>query len=217
MERSDVVLRRAAPTDAPFLAWAMIEAERGTDPEGEWDAVLPGPPDAREALLARIATTEPEHFCHWSRFLVAEHAGEPVATLSGYIAARHTHAHFRRAWYQAFLEHGHSVADALDAWARFGPFQHVSVDLPPEAWRVEWVAVHPAWRGKGLVGALLEANFARARAEGCDRAVVATALENAPARRAYEAAGFVAFARWEHDDYRQASGSAGNVYLRRSL
>ena len=211
------VIRRAAPQDAPFLAWAMIEAERGPDPQGEWDVVLPGSADDRARLLARIATREPVHYCHWSRFQLAEREGVPVGAISGYVAARHTWAHFERAFRGAFRAAGLGPDDAQTAWLRFAPFSVVHVSLPEEAWRVEWVAVRPEQRGRGIVGELLAANLERARSEGCREAIVTAALENEPARRAYEAAGFAPFARWEHDDYRRVSGSAGNVVMRRAL
>ena len=64
--------RPATAEDAPFLAWVMQEAGRSHLEKGIWVVMLPGDDEQRLEFVAELATTETLHFCHWSRFLVAE-------------------------------------------------------------------------------------------------------------------------------------------------
>lgn len=214
---SPVTIRHATPDDADLLAWAMVEAQRGGDDEGEWDVVLPGSEPERREILAQIARTGPPHPCHHSRFLVAERGREACGAVSGHVPGLHTWSHFREAWHAVFAARGRSRESADACYARFEPFVVVRVAIPRDAWRVEWVATRPEHRGRGVIARLLDALLVWGREEGCETAFVATALENAAALRAYERAGFRRYAEWRHADYEALTDSAGDVYLRRSL
>ncbi len=216
-----LTVRPATPADASDLAWAMVEAQRGGDGAdhgaSEWDVALPGSEEERGELLAAIACEGPPHPCHVSRFLVAERDGRFCGALSGYVGGVHTWDRFRGAWFATFSKRGFAREEAERWLARLDPFLVVRVIVPDDAWRVEWVATRPEHRGRGVAARLLDALLAWARDEGHGQAVVATAIENAAAIRAYERAGFARYAEWRHADYEALTRSAGDVYLRRAL
>jgi hypothetical protein len=82
--RMDAVIRRARESDASFVAWTQQTAARSHLERGFWDVAIPGPDAPRlELIAARSARSQPEAFCHWKRFLIAEVDGAPAAALSG--------------------------------------------------------------------------------------------------------------------------------------
>ena len=67
------------------------------------------------------------------------------------------------------------------------------VDRP--VWEITYLGLSPAARGRGLGRAALRFADEQARAAGVDRIELAVDARNAPARRLYEAAGFLPFDR----------------------
>jgi ribosomal protein S18 acetylase RimI-like enzyme len=84
----EVVVRSASPADAPFLALAMQEADRGHTGVGSWDVMFPGSAHDRLQVLSALAVAEPRSYVHWSRFLVAESEGTVGAAIAGYVPDR---------------------------------------------------------------------------------------------------------------------------------
>ena len=95
----DVTIRPGAPSDAEFLAVAVLESDRGHVGIGSWDFFLPVPDDERLAIIAKIVSSEHRSYAHWSKFLVAECDAELAGAVASYIPrerpARHSQ---RRAW-----------------------------------------------------------------------------------------------------------------------
>jgi translation initiation factor 4G len=65
-------------------------------------------------------------------------------------------------------------------------------------WMIEHVATDPAYRGRGLVQALIAQALDKGRAAGFHRATISFLIGNEPAERAYAKAGF-AFAEEKRD------------------
>jgi ribosomal protein S18 acetylase RimI-like enzyme len=62
---------------------------------------------------------------------------------------------------------------------------------PADAWYVDALAVAPAWRRRGVAGALLDEAERRAVDLGLGAVALDTGLDNAPARALYEHEGFM--------------------------
>ena len=126
--------------------------------------------------------------------------------------------HWRRWWGPAEQE---AEAIAAGATADFGPFIFtvdgqdagyiqwwrpdgawaLPIDAPPATTRgIDLGIADPAACGGGLGPRVLEAFVDRLAAEGVTRFLIDPAPANAPARRAYEKAGFVEAARGSHED-----------------
>ena len=206
-------IRNATPADAACLALAMQEADRGHTGIGSWDVVFTGPDERRLGHLARLARTSQRSYLHWSTFLVAEVDGHPVGTVAGYIPDEMTSDTFVAACQEAL---GGDAAGALaigEAWSR----EYVSVRLPGDTLRVEWVYTDPGYRGRGVSVGLLHRLLEDGRARRLVTAHVGTHLGNAPAIATYRRAGFQEFAECRHADYEDRFKSPGLVFLRKDI
>ncbi|HEY5145967.1 MAG TPA: GNAT family N-acetyltransferase [Polyangiaceae bacterium] len=183
-------IRDATAGDVDLIAWTQVEASRSNTPLGFWDLALPGTDEARIALIAEIATSPREHFAHVSGFLVAEVDGEPVGALSGYAPKVKKLGHFVGALDYVLERRGWSEAHRKLIAFRIAPCMTCFSDSPDDRWIVEWVALRPAARGKGVAAELLRAILARGRAAGFRKAQITHLIDNTPAKRAYERAGF---------------------------
>jgi translation initiation factor 4G len=208
-----LVIRDATPDDADLIAWTQVEASRSGTPLGFWDLALPGADGPRLALIREIALSTKQHFAHVSGFLVAELDGEPVGALSGYAPAVKKLGHFVGALNQVLERGGWSEAHRRLLDVRIGPAVAVFSEAPADRWIVEWVALRPAARGKGIAARLLEAILERGRAAGFKKTQITYLIGNAPARRAYERAGFVAVDEKRDGSFEAICGAPGTVRM----
>jgi translation initiation factor 4G len=141
--------------------------------------------------VAAIATSAREHFAHVSGFVIAEIDGAPVGALSGYAPAVKKTGHFVGALDRTLQARGWSEAHRLLLGKRILPAVAVFSENPTDRWIVEWVALRPEARGKGIAAELLAAILDRGRAQGFTGAQITYLIGNEPARRTYERAGFV--------------------------
>jgi GNAT superfamily N-acetyltransferase len=208
-----ILVRPARPDDAPFLALAMQEADRGHTGFGSWDVMFPGADVARLECLVALATTAAPSYVHWSTFLVAEADDRLVGTVASYVPSEEPPERFTSACQTAL------GADADAALARHGAWSrdYFTVQIPRDTLRVEWVYTDPAARGRGVSTLLIGRLLDDGRAHGHTTAHVGTYLENEPAIATYRRLGFEPFAEARHVDYEAVFGTPGLVFLRRTL
>jgi ribosomal protein S18 acetylase RimI-like enzyme len=209
--------RTATPDDAPFLAWVMQEAARSHLEVGVWDLAFSGPEPERLEDLAACIRTDPAHFGHWSRFLVAEMDGEPAAALSAYENSAHGESHMGRAMARALTGRGWTGEQLMAMRDRIAVFDTTGYVTPNGVWIIEWVATRPEYRARGLVRMLLEEILEAGRVEGFERAQIGILLGNEPARHAYERAGFRQVAEHRHPEFEAALGTPGLARLQLEL
>jgi ribosomal protein S18 acetylase RimI-like enzyme len=183
-------IRDATADDADLIAWVQVEASRSATPLGFWDLALPGADEPRLRLISEIARTSKEHFAHISGFLVAELDGEPVGALSGYAPKVKKLGHFVGALNEVLERNHWSEAHRRLIGFRIAPALTCFSETPDDRWIVEWVALRPQARAKGVAAELLRAVLDRGRAAGFNKAQITYLIGNAPAQRAYERAGF---------------------------
>jgi GNAT superfamily N-acetyltransferase len=212
-----LVLRDATAADGELIAWVQVEAARSGTPLGFWDLALPGPDDPRLRIVAEIATTGREHFAHVSGFLVAELDGEPVGALSGYAPGKKKIGYFAGALDGALERSGWSDAHRRLLFLRIAPAESCFSETPEDCWIVEWVALRPNVRGKGIAGKLLDAILQRGRDDSFKKAQISYLIGNTPAKRAYERAGFVAVDEKRAPEFEAVFGAPGTVRMRREL
>jgi len=214
----DHAIRPATLADVPFLAWVQQEATRSHMPFGFYDLAFPGPDEYRLRIVERICRSESKSFAHWSRFLVAEREGEPVAALSAYDEAKlATNERFVAALVEATKAEGWGEARMGAIWQRVAPFLTCALEQPDDTWIVEWVATKPAHRGKGLTKALLGAIVDAGKARGHTRFQVGVLIGNTPAQRAYEGAGFRVVDEKTDPAFEATFGSPGIRRLQRGV
>jgi translation initiation factor 4G len=217
MDRMDAVIRPARESDASFVAWTQQTAARSHLERGFWDVAVPGPDAPRLELIAALARSAPESFCHWKRFLVAEADGAPAAALSGYEPARHGGGAFIEALAATLQRSRWSSAEIEALYARTASFMTCIPETPDDAWVVEWVATVPAQRGRGHVKQLLESILEAGRRQGYRRAQIAVLIGNTPAQKAYEGAGFAVVDEKTHPDFEREYGTPGVRRMLRDL
>jgi len=187
----DPTIRPARLDDTPFIAWVQQEAARSHVPFGFWDVAIPGPDEYRLRLIERICRAQAKSFAHWSRFLVVEVGGEPVAGLSAYDDAKAaTSELFGAALSEALKAEGWDDARMAALLQRLAPFLTCAPEQPDDTWIVEWVATKPAHRGKGHTKRLLHAILDAGRERGFTQFQIGLLIGNTPAQRAYEGVGF---------------------------
>lgn len=205
----------ARPEHAPFIAWVTLAAFRSHLERGFWDFILDAPDDQMLRFLEVLATTEREHWCHHSIFVVAEVDGRPVSALSGYFEEEHGGLRLRDAMAEANEKAGRTQDPA--AMARAMTILQVLPEHLPNAWIVENVATLPEFRRRGLVDRLMAEVLERGHRRGATIADISVFIGNDPAQRAYEKAGFAAIGEKRHPDFEAVYGCPGTRTLRRPL
>ncbi|MCA1361834.1 GNAT family N-acetyltransferase [Bradyrhizobium sp. IC3069] len=192
-----MTIRSARPEDAEFIAQTILNSTRGHRPRGWFDVALGWPEAECLAFVARVAVARAVSMWHFSQFLVAEIDGKPAAALCAVPAAGTGPA----AW-RAVEEVGLSIgltASELDAIRQRGAYSRACWVQGGEGdWMIEHVATDPAYRGRGLMQALIAHALDKGRAAGFARATISFLIGNEPAERAYAKAGFV-FAEEKRD------------------
>lgn len=213
----DYQIRAATPADAPFLAWVMQAAARSHRPLSFWDLAIPGPDAMRLEYLAAMAVAEPSSFSHYSGFLIAESASEPLAALSAYDSRFKGMDGFLGSLAAILAARGWSPVHQELLFTRMAPAGTCMLDSPPGVWVVEWVAALPQARGKGIASALLQAILERGRAAGYTQAQISYLIGNTPAQTAYERVGFCTTDDKRHPEFEAIFGAPGIARMVRSL
>lgn len=210
-------IRTAESTDAPFIAWVQLAAARSHLPRGFFDLAFPGDEESRLSLIEHVCTTETKSMCHWSGFLVAEVDGEPAAALSGYEPTKRGTDTFGQAMFEGLGNAGWTPKDVERAFERMMPFLKCASEAPDDAWVVEWVATKDGYRGRGLIRTLLQEILEEGRRRAYRKAQISLLIDNHPAQRAYEGAGFTVADEKRHPDFESALGCPGVRRMTRDL
>jgi translation initiation factor 4G len=212
-----IAIRDATAADADLVAWVQQEATRSGRPLGFWDLAFPGPDGPRLGLIAEIAASEREHFAHVSGFIVAEVDGEPAGALSGYAPGVKKLGHFVGSMNRVLQRHGWNEAHQRLLGQRVAPAVACFSDAPEDRWIVEWVALRPNARGKGVAATMLDVILERGRAAGFHEAQITFLEGNTPAQRTYERAGFAAIDGKRDPQFEAIFGAPGTVRMTRKL
>lgn len=205
----DLSIRDATRDDAALIAWVEQAAARSGMPLGFWDLMFPGADATRLALIEQIVRSPVDSFAHYSGFLVAEVDGIAVGALSGYAPQAKTLERFRDAFRGVLADNDWSRAHQKLVGTRIAPALTCVSDIPEDRWIVEWVALKPEARGKGVAAALLAAVLERGRAAGFSKAQLSVLIGNTPAVRCYERAGFSLVDEKRHPDFEAVFGAPG--------
>jgi GNAT superfamily N-acetyltransferase len=212
----DPVIRRALPEDAGFIARTILAAQRGHLPRGWFDIALGLPEAECVAFVEHIATAPTPSWWHTSQFLIAEIEGKPAAALCAMPAAG-TVAAARAAIEQAADKGGLNKAELAAIFRRGAYTAGCWVQGGDGDWLVEHVAALPAYRGRGLVQALIGHALAAGKAAGFARASISFLIGNEAAERCYAKAGFV-FAEEKRDPvFETLTGAPGFRRFERAI
>jgi ribosomal protein S18 acetylase RimI-like enzyme len=206
-------IRPAGVADADFIARNILAAQRGHLPRSAFDNALNLPEAECLDFARRLSVARTKSWFHVSQFLIAEVDNEPAAALCAFPAAG------TRAAAGAAIEEvaGETGLDASEIFRRQATAANCWVQGGKGDWMVEYVASLGAYRGRGLVQALLGQALAAGRARGYTRASISFLIGNEAAERCYARAGF-AFAEEKRDPAFEAlTGSPGFRRFERAI
>lgn len=202
-----LIIRRATPEDAPFLGWVCVAAPRGHLKSGWFETVLRRDEAFCIEFAARLTIARPRSWWHYSLFLIAEVDGKPAAGLCGF-GDESVYAASSDAMAEAADAMGIAEAEQAQFWPR-GAYIISPATSERGAWTIENVATRPEFRGRGIVGKLLEAELGEARTAGFARAQVSFFIGNDAAERAYAKAGFRFAEEKTAKDFEAVTGVSG--------
>lgn len=209
------VIREARSDDVPFLAWAVLCASRGHLDRGWFDIALNRPTNECLRFLQQLTITRTRSLWHYSRFLVAEVAGAPIATLCAYRAGE-TYAISPVAMSETIEALGLPPAESTLIWERGAYAFNCTVPPDDNCWVLESIATLPSHRRHGYTAALLDEGIKMGQRRGLPQAQITLLIGNETAERAYASAGFQLADEWRHADFEAVAGSPGvRRYIRR--
>lgn len=214
----NIEIRRARSDDIPFLGWVMFSAARSHLEICPWSTIFEEAEQGTRTLLERVSRSPKAHWCHVSRFWIAEADGQPAAALCGFTpAAEGTAILAEAALGVASGDFGYGE----DRLNRIGERLMVAMSgLPddlPEVWGIENVAVLPEYRGKGLIDRLFDHVLEEGRQKGFERAQVLCLIGNERAERAWIRNGFTIRTQQTSADFEALIGTPGAKLLARDL
>lgn len=212
-----VRIRRGCADDAEFLAWVMFSASRSHLARGLWDLIIGSDEAGCLDYLKRLAMAEPRSLYHYESFLVAEVDGQRAAGLCGFETYRaweivgEAMANVQRdlGWTAAYEEASYQRVGAV--WAVCMPAE-IGADFA-----IESVATLPEYRGRGIIGALIDEVVQNATQRGCKLAQITTYIGNEAACKAYEKAGFKVLDEKRCTEVQDILGVPGFIRLTREL
>ena len=206
--RSLPAIRPARNADAGFIARNILTSQRGPLPRGWFDIALGWDEPQCLDFVERIATAQASSWWHVSQFIIAEVEGKPAASLCA-LPASGTRAAVRAAIEEVATAIGLSATDLKAIFRRGAYGANCWVQGGEGEWLIEHVATVPAYRGGGLVQALISHALAAGKAAGFERASISFVIGNEAAERCYAKAGF-AFAEEKRDpSFEALTGSPG--------
>lgn len=210
------LIRVAREADAEFLAWAILAASRGHLGRGWFDVALNQTEKQCLEFLRHLSVTEAQSWWHYSRFLVAESSGEPVAALSAFRAGE-AYPLSQTAMEEAAEMVRLPASERSAIWQRGAYIFLCALGGNDDCWTLENVATLPSHRRRGLMTVLLDRAVQEGRFRGFREAQITFLIGNESAEHAYIGAGFHLADERRHPDFEANAGAPGLRRVARSL
>lgn len=201
-------IRPARPDDADFIARTILLAQRGPFARGWFDIALDWPEPRCLAFVAKLAVAQTKSWWHSSQFIIAEVDGMPAAALCALPAAG-TRAAARAAIDEAARDMELTPAEVSGIFRRGAYSANCWVQGGDDDWMIEHVASQPAFRGRGLMQALIGHALAAGKAAGFARTSISFLIGNEAAERCYAKAGFAFAAEKRDPAFEALTGAPG--------
>jgi translation initiation factor 4G len=209
---SGVSIRAARADDAPFLARIALIASRAHIGWGFYDVWFGGTDEDHVRRLERAALTKEPWLPHWSMRLVAEVDGVCAGSISGFPATTEYFSTFPGAMAEML------TADEMASFEETRLATDTCTIAHPEgAWGIELVGVLPRFRGRGIADRLLADVLDLGRVQGHTLSSIIFEIDNDPAQRAYERAGFKVVGEKRHPEFERVMRTPGLRRVERTL
>lgn len=211
-------IRRPAKEDIPFLGWVMFTAARSHLEKCPWSVIFGESEAGTRNLLERVCQTPLIHWCHASKFWIAEVDGSPAAAMCGFTPATEGTAILAEAAIGvAATELGYREERLARVGERLMIATSGLADDLADVWGVENVAVLPQYRGTGLTDRLFDRVLNEGREKGFKRAQILCLIGNEPGQRAWERSGFEVLTQKTSPAFEELFGTPGAKLLARDL
>jgi GNAT superfamily N-acetyltransferase len=204
---SALLTRRAAIADIPFLA--RIQYESALPPLNYcfWEDMLPEGTSALQFIEAMLRA-EASNWGDVANFLILEENGQPIAAAAGYEPNPENYCPLSLSRLDAIADHLHwtsaTTAEFHQNYERYWGGDYRPIFLTPQApWIIEYVAVLPEGRGRGLGKVLLKAVLEEGRSQEHSHAGIMVVNGNDTACRTYESLGFKLYLAYYADYFKE--------------
>lgn len=188
---NQINIRKAEKSDADFVYWIMNTAGRSGMEKGFIDSIFPSDPQKNRDFIEEMMFSDIRSLFHYSNFIIAEIDGVPVGGMSGYYTPEVHSEHFRDCFVKVQEKFSLTNEEKTAMGERIGVYVGAFPGLLENSWVVEWVAVKPEYRGKGVTKQLLNTIIKQGFEDtACNVVQIAVAKGNTPAQKAYINAGF---------------------------
>jgi GNAT superfamily N-acetyltransferase len=218
MERAtNVTIRPANADDLEFVVWVMLTAARSHLDRSFWELLYGKPESWVLDLLRRVAVSSEVHWCHLSKFHVAEVDGKRAGALTGFDPETEGTDVLSNAMTAVVGELADESLDFGAVLERAAIADRCTPKRYPGTWGVENVAVAPEMRGRGVLDRLMAHVLDQGRERGFRLAQIMCLAGNVRAQRAYEREGFRLKADYGSDEFETTFGDPGIKLLVQKL
>jgi GNAT superfamily N-acetyltransferase len=190
-------IRPAQAADAGFIAHTILQAQRGPMRRGWFDIALAWPEPEVLGFIRTLAVARQTSWWHTANFIIAEVEGAPAAALCA-MPSHGTRATAGRAIEEVARDFGMGPSDAAAIFKRGAYSENCWIQGGDSDWLIEHVASQPAYRGRGLMQALIGRALVAGKRAGFARTSISFLIGNDAAERCYAKAGF-SFAEEKRD------------------
>jgi len=210
-------VRRAQPHDLDFVVQVMLTAAQSHLERCVYEVLFDLGSSQLKNLYRRVACSDAAHWCHLSKFWIAEVDTEPAGAMCGYDPSTEGNDALSDAILPLLVESGRSEQDLRGIIDRNAIMDSCLPKQFPGAWGVENVAVEPRFRGQGITDRLFEEILSEGRSRSYECAQIMCLNGNRRAEAAWRRAGFELRADYTSPAFQQTFGCPGLKLLVRDL
>ena len=210
-------VRRAKSHDLDFVVQVMLTAAKSHLERCVYEVLFDLDTFQLAELYRRVACSEVAHWCHLSKFWIAEIDNEPAGAMCGYDPSTEGNDSLTDAILPLLVEWGKSEQNLQGIIDRNTIMDSCLPKQFPGAWGVENVAVEPRFRGQRITDHLFEEILAEGRSKGYECAQIMCLNGNRRAEAAWRRAGFELRADYTSRAFQQTFGCPGLKLLVREL
>lgn len=213
-----LAIRPATLSDLPFLSWVMYRAAQSHLDTCPWRRILDADEAETRAFLEDVAQSDTAHWCHLSKFRIAEIDGTAAAAMAGFRPRTEGTAVLAETVLNIAAARPDVPPARLERIA--GRLGIAALGLPedqPGTWGIENVAVLPEYRGKGLIDALFAHVLDEGRQQGFRRAQILCLIGNTRGQTAWERNGFAVHSERTSPEFEALIGTPGAKLMLRDL
>lgn len=201
------LIRKARPGDKKEVAGLIHVATSSHLNVGIFDYILGTSKEETIKYLESLFTTMSRSWNHWSYSHVAEINGKVAANTTAYSEDETGLVNFIIAFGEVLLNW--KLSDINKMRKRAEILNNIKPSAPPDRWILEYVAVFPEYRGRGLISDLFDEALQEGKDKGYKQAQISFAIGNSKAEKVYKKLGF----QFDHDskdpEFEKIFGSPG--------